>query len=359
MPFLYERLLRPLLFAFPSEDIHRFAIASLKLAEKTSLSSLFDAGRDYPALANKCLGLSFKNPIGLAAGFDKDAELPALWPKLGFGHVELGTVTGRAQPGNPKPRLFRLVADRALVNRMGFNSIGAEAFYRAFAEKRKRGLPDGAVYGINIGKSKATPLADAAQEYAATFARLAPLADYAAINVSSPNTPGLRALQDKGALDEIFAAVQAENRDRKPVLIKIAPDLAWSQIDEILDLIHTHRLSGIIATNTTTSRAGLSPQPHVQEEGGLSGAPLKARSTEVIRHIAIQTRRSLPIIGVGGVETATDAYEKILAGASLVQLYTGFIYHGPFAARHIADGLACLLVRDGFKTLAAAVGQGL
>lgn len=359
MKFLrYPSLLRPLLFSFPGETAHRIAMGGLSLSRHLRLTPLLRRACrfEHPALATTVFGLSFKNPIGLAAGFDKNGDLPEVWPALGFGHVELGTVTGRAQPGNPPPRLFRLVEDRALINRMGFNNIGAVAFKQRFEKKRHQGLPP-AIYGINIGKSKITPLKDAATEYADTFASLSPLADYITINVSSPNTPGLRILQGKDELREILAAVQARNLKRLPVLLKIAPDLTLPQLDEILDLATTHRLSGIIATNTTLSRSGLASRSFESEAGGLSGAPLKKKSTEIIRHIYQQTAGALPIIGVGGIETAQDVYDKIRAGASLVQVYTGFIYEGPCLINRLNRGLLALLNRDGLSNVQEAVGR--
>ncbi len=360
MSELYPTLLRPFLFTLPPEAAHKIANLSFRLAVATppALQALSRLTRvDSPCLVTRCLGLTFQNPLGLAAGFDKHAEFAPLWPAFGFGFAELGTVTRDAQSGNAKPRLFRLPHDRALVNRMGFNSVGLTAFKGNLGRFRGQVPHPHALYGVNIGKSKRTPLGNAPAEYAELARELAPLADYLAINVSSPNTPGLRELQDRKALEEIADAVTEANVTRKPVLLKIAPDLEWSAIDAILQVAQDKKLSGVIATNTTLSRAGLSPTPHAQESGGLSGAPLKARSTEMIRYIANRTEGRLPIIGVGGIETAADAYEKIRAGAHLLQLYTGFIYGGPFTASRILTGLATYLARDGFQSVGEAVGS--
>jgi dihydroorotate dehydrogenase len=293
----------------------------------------------------RALGLTFPNRVGLAAGFDKNAEA---WPAaaaLGFGHVEIGTVTALAQPGNPRPRMFRFPAEEAVINRMGFNNEGADAVASRLAKQTPRGarkIP----LGINLGKSKVTEIERAAEDYLASFHRLAEHADYLVLNVSSPNTPNLRQLQDESRLRELLAAITGANRERAvqpgrqrvPVLLKIAPDLTWPQIDAVLGVIAEYGLDGIIATNTTLARPGFFAT--VNEAGGLSGAPLRRRSTEIINYIARATGGRLPIIGVGGITDAASAGEKLDAGATLVQVYTGMIYRGPFFAAELARGLA-------------------
>ena len=316
-----------------------------------------------PDLPVELLGLRFPNPVGLAAGMDKAACAAPAWQALGFGCCELGTVTWHAQPGNPAPRVFRAIPDEAIVNRMGFNNPGAEAVVRQLAEwKEIRRWPRHPV-GINLGKSKITPLDKAAEDYANSLRVLWPLADFFVINVSSPNTPNLRQLQDKAALDEILAAVQeAQSRlsaQRKPILFKIAPDLSFEALDEILELAGPRQVAGIVATNTTLAR------PETQdaalkriyaEAGGLSGLPLRARSTEVIRHIYRQTQGTLPIMGVGGIFDAADAWEKITAGATLIQVYTGLVYEGPGIAKAIVTGLLERMEQRGMTHLRQAIG---
>jgi len=310
-------------------------------------------------------GLQFQNPVGVAAGFDKDGMAAGLWPSLGFGLAELGTVTYHPQPGNPQPRLFRLKQDRAVLNRMGFNNAGA----KAMADRLKRAWDHQSSpipIGINLGKSKITPLAAAAEDYLESFRQLKNYGDYFVVNVSSPNTPGLRSLQSADQLTQILQALQDENQGEKPLLVKIAPDLEWEAITDVIDLAQTHQLSGIIATNTTIRRDGLQTQmiqatgKLVSEEaGGISGAPVRQQSTAVIRFIHQQTQGQLPIIGVGGIFTAADAWEKIAAGASLVQVYTGWIYEGPFMVRRILEGLGERLAAYGFGQLSEAVGCGI
>jgi len=318
-----------------------------------------------PSLRNKVLGLNFPNPVGLAAGMDKYAEALPAWAALGFGFTELGAVTWHAQPGNPQPRLFRAVADGAIINRMGFNNPGAEALAHKLSEWRARGRWPNHPVGINLGKSKIMPLEKAAEDYANSFRVLRPLLDFFVVNVSSPNTLNLRQLQDKAALDEILAALQvvknAEGKldQAKPILVKIAPDLSFTAIDEILELVGPRQIDGIVATNTTITRPeteNSTLQKVYAESGGLSGRPLQSRSTEVIRHIYRQTRGSLPIIGVGGIFSAADAWEKITAGASLIQVYTGLIYEGPTLCKRIVEGLRERVDQNGLGTLAEAVG---
>ncbi len=299
-----------------------------------------------PRLAQTLWGLTFPNPIGLAAGFDKDGVASGIWSHLGFGFVELGTVTAVAQPGNPRPRLFRLPQDLAALNRMGFNNHGSAALATRL-QTRWQTEAHSIPIGINLGKSKITSLETAAADYLASFRLLKDHGDYFVINISSPNTPGLRSLQAVDPLRSILATLQAENQGSKPLLIKIAPDLEWHEIDAILTEIQEHEIDGIIATNTTTQKQGLQTQilpatgrPLSEEAGGISGAPLRQRSTEVIRFIHHQTQGHLPIIGVGGIFTPEDAWDKIAAGASLLQIYTGWIYEGPWLVQRILKDLA-------------------
>lgn len=371
MTRFYEALLRPVLFSQDSEEIHDQTLKALAFAGRykgvcDALASMF-APIDLPA---ETFGLKFPNPVGLAAGMDKQAAAVPVWAALGFGFCELGGVTWRAQPGNPKPRMFRALAHEALINRMGFNNPGAEAMAARLAEWRKDNRWPNHPIGINLGKSKDTPLADAAGDYLQSFRALRAYADFFVVNVSSPNTPGLRQLQDKAALDDILSALQEANRgtgqggaaDLKPILVKVAPDLSFEALDEILELTGPRQVAGIVATNTTITRP-TADRPEMQkvyaETGGLSGRPLAARSTECIRHIYRQTGGNLPIIGVGGIFDADGAWEKITAGASLVQLYTGLVYRGPGVIREIVDGLRARLKQNGFTAISEAVGSGV
>ena len=293
----------------------------------------------HPKLERTLWGLTFPNPVGLAAGFDKDAKYTDALACLGFGFVEIGTVTPRPQPGNPKPRLFRLPADKALINRMGFNNDGAEAAAHRLKTRKER-----IIIGGNIGKNKDTPNEQAADDYEKCFRELYDAVDYFVVNVSSPNTPGLRELQDKEPLTELLNRLQAINRQyhHKPILLKIAPDLTNEQLDDIIDIVRITELAGIVATNTTISRNGLITEVGIVNEtgaGGLSGLPLKQRATEVIRYIHSRSNAEIPIIASGGIFTPADAQEKLDAGASLVQVYTGFIYEGPGIAKKICNGL--------------------
>lgn len=308
-------------------------------------------------------GVPFTNPVGLAAGYDKDGEAVSAWSSFGFGFAEIGTVTLHAQPGNPRPRLFRLPADLAVLNRMGFNNQGAAAMAERLSLLEGETAAQKIPIGINLGKSKVTPLEEAAADYLGSFQLLKELGDYFAVNVSSPNTPGLRSLQDSAQLGAIFDALQQENQGRKPLFVKIAPDLEWEAIAQIIEVAKTYQLAGIIATNTTISRDALKTEiiektgKSVKEEaGGISGAPLRQRATEVIRFIWQQTRGTLTIIGCGGIFTAEDAWEKIAAGASLVQVYTGLVYEGPWMVRRINEGLLQKLQERGLSNLSEAVG---
>ena len=363
MTWAYRHLIRPLLFCQNAERIHNRTLRALRWVSRSpglcsALRSLYGA----PELPISILGMRFPNPVGLAAGMDKNAEALPAWAALGFGFTELGAVTWHPQPGNPAPRVFRAIEDEAIVNRMGFNNVGAERVAEILAEWRKSDRWPGHPVGMNLGKSKVTHLDKAAEDYANSFRVLLPHLDFFVVNVSSPNTPNLRQLQDKALLDEILSGLQeqqSEGRNRKPVLVKVAPDLTFQELDNIVELVGPRQITGIIATNTTIARPP-NPAPHLAriylETGGLSGRPLKKRSTEIVRHLYRQTQGKLPIIGVGGIFSAADAWEKITAGASLVQLYTGLVFEGPNVVKDIVTGLHVELQRLGFKELQAAVG---
>jgi dihydroorotate dehydrogenase len=353
---LYSLVLRHL----PAEDVHRASMAGLRVISMipglTGLLRRLLGPRD-PALSVKALGLEFPGPLGLAAGFDKDAKAYDALGGFGFGVVEIGTVTARAQPGNPRPRLFRLVPDRAIVNRMGFNNHGSAA-----AAVRLRNRRPGTLLGVNIGKTKVVPEDEAIGDYVESTERLAGYADYLVVNVSSPNTPGLRDLQSVERLRPLLGAVrEAADRvtgRRVPLLVKIAPDLADRDIDAVAGLALELGLDGIIATNTTLGREGLASDPAlVSEAGGLSGAPLKERSLEVLRRLRSRTEGRLVLISVGGIENGFDAWERIRAGATLVQGYTGMIYGGPLWAYRIHRDLSRRLSSSSFATLQDAIGR--
>jgi dihydroorotate dehydrogenase len=294
---------------------------------------------------------------------DKAAAAVPIWQALGFGFSELGGVTCHAQPGNPAPRMFRLVPERALINRMGFNNPGAEAFAGALKGWHASGLWPRHPVGVNLGKSKTTPLENAAEDYANSFRLLRDLADFFVVNVSSPNTPNLRQLQDKAALDEILAALQQQNgSNTKPILVKVAPDLSFDALDEILGLVGPRSIAGIVATNTSITRPESNDPDSTRiyaETGGLSGAPLRSRSTEIIRHLYRQTGAKLPIVGVGGIFNANDAWEKVCAGASLVQVYTGLVYEGPGIAKSIVYGLLKKMEEAGTQDYRQAIGSAV
>src|SRR5512142_1639581 len=356
-PMLWPAL-RWMLFRLDPERAHALAHAAL---HGTSPAA---ARRKRPAvpaaLKVRAFGLDFDGPLGLAAGFDKGQVSVAGLFGLGFSHVEIGTITPRPQAGNDRPRLFRLPEHRALINRMGFNNEGAEACARRL-EALPREARLGPV-GVNVGKNKATPNEDAASDYLACIDRLHAYADYLVVNISSPNTPGLRALQEKAQLDRLLRACVARLRERapgKPLLVKLAPDLAPEALDEAVDVAVAAGIAGIIATNTTLSRAGVEGHPRAKEQGGLSGAPLERLATAVVRRCAERAAGRVPIVGAGGVMSAEDAYAKIRAGASLVQVYTGFVYGGPAFVRKVNEGLATLLARDGFASIQDAVGADL
>ena len=350
---VYRSLVRPILFRLPPETAHELALHSLSLLP----SRLLAKRSDYTALNIERFGLSFPNPIGLAAGFDKNGIALQPLAALGFGFIEAGTVTYHPQPGNPRPRLFRLSEDQALINRAGFNNEGAAAF----AQRVKRQRPD-CVLGVSIGKSTITPLENGAEDYLNSFELVYEVADYVAVNVSSPNTPQLRELQQSDQLTSLLSALQTRNRELPkpvPLLVKLSPDLERRELEMIVDVIGRLHIDGIIATNTTISRDNLrtdAKRVATCGEGGLSGKPLAHRSTRMIADLYELTGGRIPLIGVGGIFNAEDAWEKIAAGASLVQLYTGFIYQGPNIAQEIKEGLASLLAREGFANLEAAIG---
>ncbi len=372
---IYQLAVRPLLFsAFKADPelVHKQSLALLHSIDSTPtspLSKLAKASfqqyfcRAERQLEQSLFGLSFNNPVGLAAGFDKDGIAAGMWQYLGFGFAELGTVTYHPQPGNPQPRLFRLPQDRAALNRMGFNNLGSAAMAEALKQRQHSDFT--IPIGINLGKSKIAPLEDAATDYLGSFRRLKDLGDYFVINVSSPNTPNLRDLQAIAPLRVIFETLQQENQGQKPILVKIAPDLAWEDISAIVELSQSSKLAGIIATNTTIDRSQLTTKTIAttgkkvtEEAGGISGAPVRQKSTEVIRFIHQQTGGSLPIIGVGGIFTADDAWEKITAGASLIQVYTGWTYNSPWMVERILTGLLAKLEAQGLSSISAAVGIG-
>jgi dihydroorotate dehydrogenase len=346
---LYD-LVRPALFSLPAETAHETGMAALRAAQGTPIERL--ARRrlrvDDDRLSVAAFGRSFPNPVGVAAGFDKNATVPRMLAALGFGHVEIGGVTAERQAGNPRPRMFRLRADRAIVNRMGFNNHGADAVGERLATAR---LPDVPV-GLNVGKSKSTPLEAAAGDYQYTFERCGGAVDYTVVNVSSPNTPGLRELQHRDALESILGTLL--DAGARPLLVKLSPDLAEEAVEEALAVVDDLDLDGVVATNTTTARPRSLRSPEQAERGGLSGKPLEPVATEFVARVARQT--DVPVVGVGGVSDARGAYAKIRAGASLVQLYTALVYEGPTVAREINRGLLKLLEEDGFDHVSEAIG---
>ncbi|HEY2991085.1 MAG TPA: quinone-dependent dihydroorotate dehydrogenase [Candidatus Binatia bacterium] len=360
---IYKTLVRPLLFLRDAEKTHEQTlalVARLGFLEPV-LENFFcvDDGR----LQVRLDALTLANPVGLAAGFDKNGLAIPIWPGFGFGFVEIGAITAQPQPGQPKPRLFRLPHDEALINRLGFNNAGAEAISAKLKALRSNGRPGKIPLGINIGRTKVVATKDATADYLFTFEKLFPFGDYFTVNVSSPNTPELRDLQQRGHLANLLEAIQAQNRGlarrsgikEKSVFVKIDPDMALAQVDEVIAVAQAQKIAGIVATNASAFLRESLTAP-VDQPGGLSGKPLRARSTAFIRHIHRTTRGSLPIIGAGGIFTAEDAYEKIKAGATAVQILTGFIYEGPGAVKRINRGLLELMERDGIKNIVEAVG---
>ncbi|MEO1261823.1 MAG: quinone-dependent dihydroorotate dehydrogenase [Bacteroidota bacterium] len=341
---MYKLLLKPILFLFPAEKAHHLTVNLLKFTLTIPLigwvfRKIYEVKDSR--LERRVFGLNFPNPVGLAAGFDKDGKSFKAMSALGFGFIEIGTVTPVGQAGNPQPRLFRLPKDGGLINRMGFNNEGVEAM----VGRLKSGRPKNLIVGGNIGKNKVTPNNEAVRDYSICFESLFPHVDYFVVNVSSPNTPGLRELQEKEPLTALLTHLQNLNKQKpapKPILLKIAPDLTNEQLDDILEIVQNTKLDGIIATNTTIDRSGLStPQQVVQEigNGGLSGAPLANRSTEVIRYLHQKSNGQVTIIGVGGIDSAADALDKLAAGASLVQVYSGLVYAGPGLVKSINEAI--------------------
>ena len=337
---MYKILIRPVLFLFDPEAVHHFTFRAIKFFSRLGLGGIFRKifVVDNPRLEREVFGVRFKNPVGLAAGFDKDAKLYNEFSDFGFGFVEIGTVTPKPQPGNPKKRLFRLKDDKAIINRMGFNNKGV---FEAVEQLKKRHR---VIVGGNIGKNKVTANEDALKDYLICFEALFDHVDYFVVNVSSPNTPGLRELQDREPLTKLLKKLKSQNKKlakstskiEKPILLKIAPDLTDDQLLDIIEIVADTKIDGVIATNTTIARNDLKSHLTLSEEtGGLSGKPLTDRSTEVIRFLADNSRKAFPIIGVGGIHSEADALEKLEAGADLVQLYTGFIYEGPALIKKI------------------------
>ena len=368
MTKLYQSCLKPFLFKHEPEAIHHKTLSALSwLAQSPALCDLTREILKAPALPVTAFGIEFNNPVGLAAGMDKNGIAIPAWEALGFGFCEIGGVTQHPQPGNPQPRLFRAPEEEAIINRMGFNNLGADAILQRLKQSRAQKR---APVGVNLGKSKRTDLADAHLDFTYSFKKLWAYGDFFVINVSSPNTPGLRALQDKASLQTILQSLNEANQacaqeinckaTPKPLFVKIAPDLTLSAIDDVIELAIDSQLSGMVATNTTISRPKLNsskaPAAYL-ETGGLSGKPLQAKSTEIIRHIANQTDGKLTIIGVGGIDDPRSAWEKITAGATLLQLYSGLVFKGPEIISSIIQGLANQLEHNHFKSLNDAVGS--
>lgn len=364
----WQSIAKPLMFCLPPETAHYFSMGVFSSALRFPLVAYFLKKRNFigaPELKSELFGLTFVNPVGLAAGFDKDARWYNELATLGFGHIEVGTITGKPQSGNDKPRLFRLTADNALINRMGFNNQGADLAARRLARSGRRDSQ--VVLGINLGKTRVVPVEQAADDYLFSFERLFDYGDYFTVNVSSPNTPGLRTLQDREPLVELLTEINRLNRqlaedhdvERKPILLKIAPDLTDGQLEDIASIAIECSVNGIIATNTTISRDGLkSDQSQVAEigAGGLSGAPLRSRARYVVSLLYRLLDGKLPIIGVGGIFDGNDAWQMILSGASLLQIYTGFIYGGPAVVRDIDRFLLAQLQKHGLASIEMAVG---
>jgi dihydroorotate dehydrogenase len=353
------RLVRPLLFQLPPERAHELGSAALRALGRPSL--VRRRPRAEPSLAVEALGLRFEHPLGLAAGFDKgEVMAPGLFA-LGFSHVEIGTLTPRPQPGNPPPRMFRLPEHAAIINRMGFNNRGAQDCAQRLSKLAREQRPG--IVGINVGRNKDTPNERAEDDYLACIDRLHPFADYLVVNISSPNTPGLRELQARAALERLLGACVAKARalpTPKPLLVKLAPDLSPEALDEAVDVALAAGTSGIIATNTTLQRPGATANhPRAKEAGGLSGAPLGPLALEALRRVAARAKGRIPVIGVGGAMSAQDVYARLRAGASLVQVYTGFIYGGPLFPKRILAELPALLARDGFSRAADAIGADI
>jgi dihydroorotate dehydrogenase len=352
---MYKALVRPAFFSMDPENAHDVMRFGAKFANNRlvsgALRSLFQVWD--PRLAVHVAGISFPNPIGLAAGLDKNAELVGLCAGLGFGHLELGTVTAKAQPGNPKPRIFRLAKDEALINRMGFPSGGADEMEHRLKAIRHR-FPALPPIGINIGKSKVTEIDDAIDDYQYSFQKLAPYADYITVNVSSPNTPNLRQLQERERLQALLETLRDCNVHKKPIFVKVAPDLTWSAIEEVIECCISAGVAGLIATNTTLGREGLVTP--ISETGGLSGAPLRKRALEVVQFIGSRLQGRLALIGVGGISSPSDVLAMLAAGASMVQVYTSLIYEGPGLVKALNRGLLEVINREGCRSIYEAAG---
>ena len=331
----YERFVRPLLFSLDAESAHRLTITFLRAASHVDLA--LRALKTFQPMPKPktVFRLNFPNPLGLAAGLDKNGVALPIWAALGFGFIEIGTVTAKAQPGNQKPRIFRLPEQQALINRLGFNNDGADAIAKRLRRLRESGQWPAVPVGINIGKSKVTPLAEATNDYLYSFRLLREFADYITLNVSSPNTPGLRELQEPGALAQLLGAIRNENTAAKPVLVKIAPDLSPGELEAILATCEQNGIAGIIATNTTLDHSSIPSA--LDQTGGLSGVPLREKSTQFVR--AIAARSTIPVIASGGISNAESAREKFEAGAQLLQVYTGYIYRGPGLLREVVDAI--------------------
>lgn len=376
MGIFYKSIIRPIFFRFDPEKVHDFTIRCLGIASQSPficgvLKQMFVPNQ----MPIDLFGLRFPNPVGLAAGMDKNCDALPIWEALGFGFAEMGAITAVAQPGNPKPRIFRIIPEQAIINRMGFNNKGVDEIAAKLSDLKKKGVRVNIPLGVNLGKSRIVPLQGAPQDYETTFRKLWDFFDFFVVNVSSPNTPNLRLLQNKESLKEILDTLTLANKNLaekrqsveknesnirpKPILVKIAPDLSYEAIEEVISICFECQIAGIVATNTTITRPE-SANPYVskfyKEEGGLSGRPLRDRSTEIIRFIYKKTSGKLPIIGVGGIFTPQDAWEKIGAGASLIQVYTGMIYEGPNIAKSIVDGLREILNNQGIKDIKDAIG---
>jgi dihydroorotate dehydrogenase len=367
MPSAYKSIIRPWLFRKDPEESHEKILALLSRAERLygPIRLLYNV--TDPRLTVRLGPLAFPNPVGLAGGFDKNAVAPKVISAFGFGFMEIGAVTAEAQPGNPKPRLYRLPEDDALINRLGFNNEGADVIAFKLDRLRARGGRPEIPLGMNIGRTKTVATKNAVPDFLYCFEKLFSHGDFFTLNVSSPNTPNLRDLQEKSLLYELLSAVQEKNRElaarakiaAKPLFVKIAPDMEYARVDEIIDVVDRVRLNGIIATNATAFMRDLLKSPHGSQPGGLSGRPISAMVTAFIAHIYKITRGRFPIIGVGGIFNAQDAYDKIKAGAAAVQIYTGWVYEGPGAVKRINRGLLRLLERDGLSNITEAVGKAV
>src|SRR5918996_6598593 len=335
---LYERLVRPVLFSLDAETAHDLTLSSLRSASRVDLALRALSVFQPPPKPKTVFGVNFPNPIGLAAGLDKNGVVLPAWAALGFGFVEIGTVTAKAQPGNPKPRVFRFPEQEALINRLGFNNDGADVIASRLRKLRESGRwPGNCRVGINIGKSRITPLIEATDDYLYSFRLLREFADYIALNISSPNTPGLRELQEPAALSQLLRAIRDENQiGTKPILVKIAPDLSSTELEEIIAVCEESEVAGIIATNTTLDHSSIPPAR--DQAGGLSGAPLREKSTALVRSIFAKSK--IPVIASGGISDAESAREKFEAGAQLLQVYTGYIYRGPRLLREIVEAIS-------------------